>query len=162
MFRARLGLTIAALAIVDSPGPARTVMDRIGDETLAVGDGYAARDILTSPISAALAPSFRDGLSRLVSSSGLGRGALPPELLDSFNNAVRAALALINSHLPTPPDTTCSRGRNTRSGCRHPPGPTPSVDPGVRRIPPVRPTRSAENPKQAASPDPLKTALGGR
>lgn len=73
VFRARLGLTAAALASSADPIAADRVFTQVADETITSTDGYAARDVLRHPGSlTATTSAQRDALGALVTSSGLG------------------------------------------------------------------------------------------
>lgn len=92
VFRARLGLTVAALAGGADAGVADCVRARVATEVIESGDGYAARDVLAHQRSSrGLSDARRQALAALVASSGLGAGALPEPLLGTLMGAVETA-----------------------------------------------------------------------
>jgi hypothetical protein len=99
VFWARLGLTITALAGRTHPEHAEAVMGATAKAAMQAADGYAARDIVQSPAVSMLEEQPRNRLAEIATASGLGRGALPAELLGPFTDAVTAALATQARHL---------------------------------------------------------------
>jgi hypothetical protein len=92
-FRARLGLTMVTLARVPAPGTVGRILTQVAAEVIETGDGYAAREVLKytrGEGGARLSDAQEQALSAIVQSSGLGRGAIPEELLADFLAAMRA------------------------------------------------------------------------
>ncbi|MBF8186303.1 hypothetical protein ITP53_11195 [Nonomuraea sp. K274] len=89
VYRARLGLTVTTLAGATDPIVADRLLARTMAETIASGDGYAARDVLGSAISLTSRP--RKALARLVTSAGLGAAVLAEPLLGSLTTSAELA-----------------------------------------------------------------------
>jgi hypothetical protein len=105
-FRARLGLTVVTLARTADPGVADRILTQVAAEVIEVGDGYAAREVLKydkGQRGARLSGVQERALSAVVQSSGLGRGAIPEELLADFLAAVRTGEAVTARALTVPP-----------------------------------------------------------
>ncbi|MEV7964722.1 hypothetical protein AB0O34_01915 [Sphaerisporangium sp. NPDC088356] len=92
IFRTRLGMTVVDLAGgAERPGAARAVARLVG-EAVAAGDGYAARDVLAHDACRPMITSAQErALASAVQSSGLGRGAMPPQLLADLLTAVETS-----------------------------------------------------------------------
>jgi hypothetical protein len=108
-FQARLALSIIDAAHgIDEPAAAR-IATTIADRTLAAGDGYAARDILTHPACAAtLTCRQAQGLAHVLRAAGLGAGAISPGSLAALMEALAASQTVLVHALgsaPTPGHT---------------------------------------------------------
>jgi hypothetical protein len=97
---ARLGLTIATLAIATRPDLATDLLVRIAEEAIDSTDGYAARDVLgfREPIDG-ITERQRGRLSHLAAESGLGIGTLPDPALQRLTAAADDAVTVLNAAL---------------------------------------------------------------
>lgn len=92
VFRSRLGLTVATIAGITDPDTTTRIVTRVAAEAIAAVDGYAARDVLSTPHDrVGVTHEQREALSSLLVASGLGAGTLPEPLLDSLTRAVETA-----------------------------------------------------------------------
>ncbi|SBW22521.1 hypothetical protein FDG2_2765 [Candidatus Protofrankia californiensis] len=103
VFRGRLGLTVIDLAGgVEQPDAAQAASRLVG-EAVAAGDGYAARDVLAHDgCRARLASAEEQALSASMQSSGLGRGAIPADLMADLLSAVEMSQAAAARNLAIP------------------------------------------------------------
>lgn len=106
VFRAQLGLTVAALAGTTDPEAARRTLGQVADEVIRSGDGYAAREVLRyrGPQTGWLTGEQGSGLSDLLAASGLGAGRLPGSLLRSLVASTHNAAEALATSLPQPND----------------------------------------------------------
>lgn len=97
VFRAHLGMTVAALAAATDPDAAARVLAQAVNEVIETEDGYAARDVLrlrpTQVIE--LTAAQDEALADLLNVSGLRAGTLPEPLLESVLSSARTAEAAI-------------------------------------------------------------------
>lgn len=107
VFQARLGLCVLDVAPDDRQ--AIPVADRIVRATLDAGDAYAARDALShqtcialTNLDASQALTEMVLASGLVTSSGLGHGALQGPLLDSLITSAHVAARALAASIPQP------------------------------------------------------------
>ncbi|RAY15488.1 hypothetical protein DPM19_12055 [Actinomadura craniellae] len=100
VFRARLGLAVAALAHPHVPAAVPSLLAQAAAEAIAAEDGYAAREVLhhRTP-DADLSAGQRHALHGLVTAGGLGVGPLPPPLQDAFTDATGAAVKALAASL---------------------------------------------------------------
>ncbi|MGI5293025.1 hypothetical protein ACQEVF_58290 [Nonomuraea polychroma] len=99
VFRTRLGLTV--LDLTGGPGQPGTgpIAARLVDDVLAIGDGYAARDLLAhQACRAALTDAHERTLTAAIHAAGLGAGAIPEPLADDLHAAVQLSEARIAAH----------------------------------------------------------------
>ncbi|MEV4802298.1 hypothetical protein AB0K18_19970 [Nonomuraea sp. NPDC049421] len=101
VYRARYGLTVATLAGAFDPHIADHVLTQVATEALTSRDGYAARDVLRHHPMTQLASAHRRGLTKLVTSAGLGSGSLAAPLLDSITASVKLAQEALAAALST-------------------------------------------------------------
>lgn len=101
VFRARVGMT--AFDLADGCGSAQVPRLRAAIIAAASADTYAAREALAHPV---LRPAMTTGqeqaLTALVKASGLGRGAIPQELLDDLMASVVLAENQLRAQLDRP------------------------------------------------------------
>jgi len=91
-YRARLGVTIAALARAANPELADEVLRHAASEAATARDGYAAREVLRHPgIRSALGDMYRERLAHIVDGSGLVAGRLNGHTLASLQQAATYA-----------------------------------------------------------------------
>lgn len=97
-YRARLGLTIATLAIPTCPDLATSLLARTVTEAIDSKDGYAARDVLSfrEPIDG-ITERRRTDLHHLAEESGLGIGALPEQTLRWLTATADEAVAALDT-----------------------------------------------------------------
>jgi hypothetical protein len=97
VFRAHLGMTVAALAAATDPDAAARVLAQTVEEVIEAEDGYAARDMLRlRPTQVVELPAAQDeALADLLNVSGLRTGTLPEPVLESVLSSVRTAGAAI-------------------------------------------------------------------
>ncbi|MFF0740504.1 hypothetical protein ACFYVL_08880 [Streptomyces sp. NPDC004111] len=100
VFGTRLGL-----AILDLTGPAdghlaHRIVDKLHQRTIALRDGYAARESLTHPLFSRLATERQEQHCRdLITACALGVGSLPTELHDGLTVALRTSEYTIRKSL---------------------------------------------------------------
>jgi len=103
VFRARLGLTVIDLAGGITQPHAAQAAARLVHETVAAGNGYAARDVLAHEgCRALLAASEKRALSATVRYLGLERGAIPGNLMTDLLAAVKMSETTTARNLATP------------------------------------------------------------
>lgn len=97
VFRAHLGMTVAALAAATDPDAATRVLTQTVEEVIEAEDGYAARDVLRlRPTQAVDLPARHDeALADLLNASGLRAGTPPEPVLESVLGSARTAEAAI-------------------------------------------------------------------
>ncbi len=95
VFRAHLGMTVAALAAATDPDLAARVLAQAVEEVVEAEDGYAARDVLRlRPTQAVFLPAGQEeALADLLSASGLRAGRPPEPMLESVLSSARTAEA---------------------------------------------------------------------
>lgn len=101
VFRAQLGLTVAALADATDVDAASRIHAQVADEAIASGDGYAAREVLHCRRTTAT-DSQRAKLTNLVHASGLGTGEIPASLRQRLLDSVHTAAEALSQSLRQP------------------------------------------------------------
>jgi hypothetical protein len=101
--RTRTGLTALDLASGTGTYQARALRSAL--ITTANTDGYAARDLLASvPVSRCLTRAQRSQLQALISTCGLGAGAIPGPLYDQLTTATDHAARILTAALTRTPN----------------------------------------------------------
>jgi hypothetical protein len=101
--RTRMGLTALDLASGTGTYQARALRSAL--IATANMDGYAARDLLASvPVSRCLTRVQRSQLRALISTCGLGAGAIPGHLYDQLTTATDQAARILTAALTRTPD----------------------------------------------------------
>ncbi|WP_018637359.1 hypothetical protein [Parafrankia elaeagni] len=97
VFRAHLGMTVAALATATDRDAAVRVFAQVVNEVIEAEDGYAARDVLRFHHTHAVELPAAKGkaLADLLGASGLRAGPPPEPVLDAILSAARTAEAAI-------------------------------------------------------------------
>ncbi|URM97388.1 hypothetical protein LUW76_25225 [Actinomadura madurae] len=99
-YRARLGITVTALAQISAPSALPALLRQVAAEAAETGDGHAARIVLDHRIPGArLHARQRRALHDLVTTSGLASGPLPPTLREAFTNAIDTASRALSASL---------------------------------------------------------------
>ncbi|SED62817.1 hypothetical protein SAMN05428942_2156 [Streptomyces sp. 2112.2] len=96
VFLTRLGLSAIDLAGGQGSGIASRIATDLVEETIAVGDGYAARDVLSHPGCHEYMTAQQAGrLQRIVEGCALGSGAIPEDLRVDLFTALNTSESVI-------------------------------------------------------------------
>jgi hypothetical protein len=92
LFRAQLGLSVAALAETIDPEAASRVLAQVADEVIESGDGYATREVLRHhDTQVPVTDGQHAALTDLLAASGLGTGTMPEPLRQSLLDSTGVA-----------------------------------------------------------------------
>jgi hypothetical protein len=88
VYRARWGLTVAALASAQQGPSAQHVLNHVVTEVLVAPDGYAAREVLGHRTALRIKGTHEHALAHIVKATRLGAGMMPETIFRTLSSAV--------------------------------------------------------------------------